>query len=182
MVFSREASQRAILSVGIDTSVARAAMGTAKPAFSMVSAFEPRTFQRSVLELPAGHGGSLTILEAETGSGKTEAAFARFLSLFHAGEVDGLYFALPTRTASTQIHARMLAAVTRAFAGAAAAPPVILAVPGYLRFNDRVGELQKITRERGELFAASWVRARGDRPPVIRCTPRACWVPPRTRG
>ena len=139
MVFAREASRRAILSVGIDTNAARAAMGTAKPAFSMVSPFEPRTFQRSILELPAGHGGSLTILEAETGSGKTEAAFGRFLSLFHAGEVDGLYFALPTRTAATQIHVRMRAAVTRAFAGAAAAPPVILAVPGYLRFDDLEG-------------------------------------------
>lgn len=139
MVFAREASQRVILSVGIDTSAARAAMGTAKPAFSMVSPFEPRTFQRSILELPAGHDGSLTILEAETGSGKTEAAFARFLSLFHAGEVDGLYFALPTRTAATQIHARMRDAVTRAFVGTAAAPPVILAVPGYLRFDDLEG-------------------------------------------
>jgi CRISPR-associated endonuclease/helicase Cas3 len=139
MVFAREASERAILRVGVDTSATRAAIGTAEPAFSMVSAFEPRTFQRSILALPAEHGGSLTILEAETGSGKTEAAFARFLSLFHVGEIDGLYFALPTRAAATQIHARMLAAVTRAFAGAATAPPVILAIPGYLRFDDREG-------------------------------------------
>src|SRR5271168_637311 len=139
MVFAREAARYAVLSVGIDTTATRISMGASKPAFSMVSAFEPRAFQRSVLELSAERGGSLTILEAETGSGKTEAAFARFLSLFHGGEVDGLYFALPTRTAATQIHARVRDAVTRAFAGAAAVPPVILAVPGYLRFDDREG-------------------------------------------
>jgi len=139
MVFAREAAHYAVMSVGIDTTATRISMGASKPSFSMVSAFEPRTFQRSVIELSAERGGSLTILEAETGSGKTEAAFSRFLSLFHAGEVDGLYFALPTRTAATQIHARMRDAVTRAFAGAAAVPPVILAVPGYLRFDDREG-------------------------------------------
>ena len=49
----------------------------------------------------------LAILEAETGSGKTEAALWRFKQLFEEGEVDGLYFALPTRIAATQIHRRV---------------------------------------------------------------------------
>lgn len=72
----------------------------------------------------------LVILESETGSGKTEAALWRFLQLFAAGKVDGLYFALPTRTAAAQLHRRV-----ERFANAvwdANAPEVILAVPGYL--------------------------------------------------
>src|SRR3546814_2111338 len=43
---------------------------------------------------------------AETGSGKTEAALWRFARLFAEGKVDGLYFAVPTRSAARQLHAR----------------------------------------------------------------------------
>ncbi|MBX6376089.1 MAG: hypothetical protein IRZ13_17915 [Acetobacteraceae bacterium] len=80
------------------------------------------------------------MLEAETGSGKTEAALARFLRLFHAGVVDGLYFALPTRTAAVQIHRRVTQAIARAFARSDSPPPVVLAVPGYLSVDDHVGQ------------------------------------------
>ena len=79
------------------------------------------------------------MLEAETGSGKTEAALARFLVLLHAGLVEGLYFALPTRTAATQIHERVVAATKRAFPNEATRPPVVLAVPGYLRVDEAEG-------------------------------------------
>ena len=51
----------------------------------------------------------VVVLEAETGSGKTEAALWRFLTLFRAGAVDGLYFALPTRTSAVQLHVRVQA-------------------------------------------------------------------------
>ncbi|MBV8093486.1 MAG: DEAD/DEAH box helicase [Acetobacteraceae bacterium] len=47
------------------------------------------------------------VLEAETGSGKTEAALWRFLHLFEQGLVDGIYFALPTRVAATQMFDRV---------------------------------------------------------------------------
>ncbi|OGQ25528.1 MAG: CRISPR-associated helicase Cas3' [Deltaproteobacteria bacterium RBG_16_71_12] len=55
------------------------------------------------------------------------------MALFGAGLVDGLYFALPTRTAATQIHGRLLEAAKLAFTSP---PPVVLAVPGYLRVDD----------------------------------------------
>jgi CRISPR-associated endonuclease/helicase Cas3 len=55
------------------------------------------------------------VLEAATGSGKTEAALAHFFRLFHAALVDGMYFALPTRVAATQIHQRVLRAIAHAF-------------------------------------------------------------------
>lgn len=78
----------------------------------------------------ATSAGRLLIIESETGSGKTEAALWRFTTLLTSGAVDGLYFALPTRTAAVQLHDRVTAFAARLWPGGA--PPVILAVPGYL--------------------------------------------------
>ncbi len=74
----------------------------------------------------------LLILESETGSGKTEAALIRYISLWREGIVDGLYFAVPTRAAAKQLHQRINRALGRLF------PPkswseVVLAIPGYLK-------------------------------------------------
>ncbi len=81
--------------------------------------------------------GSIVVIEAETGSGKTEAALIHFLHLFKAGQVDGLYFALPTRAAAVQIHRRIFMAFKSLLGDHA--PPVVLAVPGYLRVDDQEG-------------------------------------------
>jgi len=105
--------------------------------FADISEFSPRPAQSALWSLPT-QAPSLAILEAATGSGKTEAALGRFLRLFAAGEVDGLYFALPTRAAATQLHGRVYAAVQRALGSAA--PPVVLAVPGYHRVDDFEGQ------------------------------------------
>jgi CRISPR-associated endonuclease/helicase Cas3 len=87
--------------------------------------------QAAMLALPpAPAEGRICLIEDETGSGKTEAALIHFLRLFAEGAVDGMYFALPTRAAAVQIHGRIARRV-RCLLGAAA-PPVILAVPGYL--------------------------------------------------
>ena len=94
--------------------------------------YRPRSAQSSILTLPRDSGGSITVLEAETGSGKTEAVLARFVTLFEPGLVDGLYFALPTRSAATEMHRRIYEAAQRAFDNP---PPVVLAVPGYLRVD-----------------------------------------------
>ncbi len=76
----------------------------------------------------------LLILEAETGSGKTEAALWRFAQLFEAGKVDSLYFALPTRSAARQIHQRIHVVLDRLFDDDA--PEAVLAVPGYLQSGE----------------------------------------------
>src|SRR5690606_30704511 len=80
----------------------------------------------------------LVILEAETGSGKTEAALWRFARLFKAGQVDGLYFALPTRAAAKQIHDRVHMAMRRLFGEDA--PEPVLAVPGYFKTGEHEGQ------------------------------------------
>jgi len=106
--------------------------------------FEPRPAQSAMDEIPvaAPTEASLTVLESETGSGKTEAAIHRFAQLFRAGAVDGMYFALPTRTSATQIHRRVVDAVAAMFATLPAEdrPPVVLAVPGYLRVDEQEGQ------------------------------------------
>ena len=82
--------------------------------------------------------GSTVVIEAETGSGKTEAALWRFVALFGRGEVDSLYFALPTRTSAVQLHTRVQRMLDRVFG--ADAVQAVLAVPGYLRAGSLEGE------------------------------------------
>jgi len=140
MALARGQALQALAAVGLDVVGPRQGLGRARPSFAAISEHaEPAPAQEVTGTLPCERGGSLTILEAETGSGKTEAALLRFAQLFHAGCVDGLFFALPTRTAATQIHRRVLAAVERAFPSDQR-PPVVLAVPGYLRVDDVEGE------------------------------------------
>jgi len=138
MPLARERATLAAKAIGLDVTGCRSALGRSIPSFAAISSFRPRPAQQATLDLPVDPQGSLTVLEAETGSGKTEAALARFMRLFHAGQVDGLYFALPTRTAATQLHGRVLEAVRLAFPDDER-PPVVLAVPGYLRVDDREG-------------------------------------------
>lgn len=95
----------------------------------------PRPAQSAMLTLPpAPERGRAVVLEAETGSGKTEAALIHFLDLLRQGRVDGLYFALPTRAAAVQIQARVEKALKRCLGEAA--PPVGLAVPGYRKMGE----------------------------------------------
>ena len=137
---ARQRAQRAVRRLGLKPDGARASMGSTRPGFNTVFDDSPRPIQRVCTDLPDHPEGSLTILESETGSGKTEAALARFAQLFYAGLVDGLYFALPTRTAATQIHRRVVDAVRHAFPKPGCRPPVVLAVPGYLTVDDKTGQ------------------------------------------
>lgn len=95
---------------------------------------EPRPAQRAVGDLPASD--HLVLLEAETGSGKTEAALWRFATLRAADEVDALYFAVPTRAAARQLHRRVNAAMKRMFDPA---PEAVLAIPGQVMAGEARG-------------------------------------------
>lgn len=126
--WSRRHAEQAIRSIGLDIDPARRSVTGGLPSFGTIFDIDafPRPLQ-SVLadpDLPP-----LVIAESDTGSGKTEAAILHFLSLFGAGHVDGLYFALPTRVAARELYGRVLAAMQRVFGSDC--PPVLLAVPGY---------------------------------------------------
>ena len=139
--FALKRAAAALRWIGLDPEGSRARLGGGKPGFDRIlqPGHQPRPVQAVVHELSATTSGSLVVLEAETGAGKTEAALARYLALFHAGRVDGLYFALPTRTAATQLHRRVHQAIARVFDDDEDRPPVSLAVPGYLSVDETEG-------------------------------------------
>lgn len=113
-----------------------ATLGT--PPCDFASAFglpAPRGIQ-AVADDPAL--GPVALIEAETGSGKTEAALWRWLALRRAGAVDGLYFALPTRSAAVQLHGRVQKMLDRVFGPGDLA--AVLAVPGYIQAGDAQGQ------------------------------------------
>jgi CRISPR-associated endonuclease/helicase Cas3 len=124
MSFARRRAREALARIGFDPGDPRAALPA--PRFGHVSPFAPRPMQTAAGDLP----GRLAILESETGSGKTEAALWRFVRLFAAGEVDGLYFALPTRVAAVSLHKRVVRAVEQLWPDAVTRPRVTLAAPG----------------------------------------------------
>jgi len=139
MKFARPKAREAVVAMALDFPLASRMDTLSREPFERVApdGYLPRSAQAATVGLPHDTNGSITILEAETGSGKTEAVLARFVSLFEAGLVDGLYFALPTRSAATQMHRRVYEAARRAFA---TPPAVVLAVPGYPRVDDVQGE------------------------------------------
>lgn len=139
MPFARERARTVLRKTGIDTAAARSTLFPSPPDFRDVFNVQRlRPLQETVESLTLPEKESVMIIESETGSGKTEAAFRYFTRLFQSGEVDGIYFALPTRSAASQIHARIAAAAKGTFGEYA--PPVVLAVPGYLRVDDVSGE------------------------------------------
>lgn len=116
---------------------ARGLVPSATPPGDFAAAFgtAPFAFQS---EAAAADLGPVALIEAETGSGKTEAALWRWIELRRQGLVDGLFFALPTRSAAVQLHGRVNAMLRNVWG--AGAPEAVLAVPGYLRAGDAEGQ------------------------------------------
>ena len=123
---ARERAARRIAEIGLDMQ-GRSLAGAAT--FGLVSPHpRPNAAQSKISDVPTD--AQLVILEAETGAGKTEAALLRFAKLWEAGEVEGMYFSVPTRAAAQQLHGRVNAALGRMFG--ANAPEAVLAIPGML--------------------------------------------------
>ena len=129
---ARDAAKCAIRAVGLDIAAQRRSVtSTGIPAFAKLFGIDdgaPNAIQQAAQDTPLTH--PLTIIESETGSGKTEAALWRFARMYEQRLVDGLYFALPTRAAAAQIHGRVQRFID-ALLPEEHRPPVVLAVPGY---------------------------------------------------
>lgn len=120
---ARSAAQKVLLAIGLDVKT-RAAPHTD---FQTITGFsDPNPAQVAIARISAED--RLVILEAETGSGKTEAALLRFARLVEVGAVSGMYFAVPTRAAARQLHGRVNNALGRMFGDTA--PEAVLAIPG----------------------------------------------------
>ncbi len=120
-------ARHALRAVGLDVDDAGVRSGARACDFSEVFGVPtPRPMQAAMGDAGLGQ---VVVLEAETGSGKTEAALWRFLHLWRAGKVDALYFALPTRVAASQLYERVLRFVNSVWP---VNPPVtVRALPGY---------------------------------------------------
>lgn len=136
-----DACQRAsevLRAMRIDMEDLRSDLRQRSPCFGDV--FDGKTPSHVQMQTARLDLGPLLTLEAETGSGKTEAALWRFKTLFEAGEVDALCFLLPTRVSATAIYGRLRTFLDALFPDQARRPSVVLAVPGYLRANGNEGE------------------------------------------
>ncbi len=124
----------AVHTIGLDVTPWRGELLKTPPDFNITFAVpEARPMQTAAAELSLE---SIVVLEAETGSGKTEAALWRFVQLFQAGRVDSLYFALPTRVAASQLYQRVFDMVKRLWP--VDAPVVVRALPGYEAADDQI--------------------------------------------
>jgi len=124
----------AVLTIGLDVTPWRQELVNVPPTFN--TAFNvpsARPMQLAAADLSLG---SLVVLEAETGSGKTEAALWRFIRLFQESKIDSLYFALPTRVAASQLYQRILDLVKRLWPKDG--PVVVRALPGYEAADDQI--------------------------------------------
>jgi CRISPR-associated endonuclease/helicase Cas3 len=95
---------------------------------ALLGQFQARAAQVAMLKLPLTE--HLVVIEAPTGSGKTEAALIWADRLVAASLVDGMYFAVPTRSAATELHDRISKVMGRVHA--ALLGRVVRAVPGML--------------------------------------------------
>lgn len=128
--------------------------------FAAAFGFDPRGVQG---QAAADDLDPVALIEAETGSGKTEAALWRWLELRRAGQVDGLFFALPTRSAAVQLHGRVNKMLATVWGDNA--PEAVLAVPGYLRAGDAEGQALPGYEVRWDdgTSDARWAAERGNR-------------------
>ena len=134
---ARQRAREVLVAMRIDLEASRHDLQRRKLSFPDIFDVPPRDMQ-----VHAGRTdlSQLVVIEAETGSGKTEAALWRFKTLFEAGEVDALCFLLPTRVSATAMAQRVQTFVERLFPDASLRPGAVLAVPGYLRAIGHEGE------------------------------------------
>jgi len=78
--------------------------------------YTPRGIQTVLSKLPLKSG--LTIVESDTGSGKTEFALAYASELVFAGLADGIVFGLPTQATANGLFSRIGHAANKLFPGA----------------------------------------------------------------
>ena len=125
---AREWAKQAVDAIGLNLSAQRCDFkGVPKFGTLFDIPGSPNAIQEAAHEKSLNQ--KLVIIESETGSGKTEAALWRFAHMYEEGLVDGLYFALPTRSAAFQIHGRVKRFIRILFPRGT--PPVVCAVPGY---------------------------------------------------
>ncbi|MBN2569844.1 MAG: CRISPR-associated helicase/endonuclease Cas3 [Deltaproteobacteria bacterium] len=116
----------------------------------------PRSVQTMVDQLPLKTG--LSVVEAPTGSGKTEAALAYAWRIIDAGLADSIVFALPTQATANAMLDRITILAKRLFNDH---PNVVLA-HGFAKFNKTFADLKHralkgYEQEDGWIQCAKWL-------------------------
>ncbi len=112
----------------------------------------PRPLQLLIETLPLEP--ALTIVEAPTGTGKTEAALAHAWRLVVAGLADSIIFALPTQATANAMFDRLEKVATVLFADS----PNLLLAHGYARYNEQFAELKKRNKKEDGEEQDGWVK------------------------
>ncbi|MFZ1431148.1 MAG: CRISPR-associated helicase Cas3' [Geminicoccaceae bacterium] len=137
--FARARSVTVLSAVGLGASLQSSGNAWAVPTFDTQFGFPPRSAQAAMDRLALPPQGSVVLLESETGSGKTEAALRWATRLIAAQRVDGVFFAVPLRSAAVQLHKRMQRWLDQTFV--ALRQEALLAVPGYMQMGDAEGRI-----------------------------------------
>ncbi|MFO8071974.1 MAG: CRISPR-associated helicase/endonuclease Cas3 [Polyangia bacterium] len=117
---------------------------------------KPRGVQRLIESWPLAPG--LTLIEASTGSGKTEAALRYAARLIDAGMADGIVFALPTQATANAMFSRIVDVSAKLFKEGA---DLVLA-HGKARFNPLFRQIKQ-----GSPKSAS---AQGEEEATVQCS------------
>ncbi|MSM41137.1 MAG: CRISPR-associated helicase/endonuclease Cas3 [Geobacter sp.] len=112
----------------------------------------PRSLQTLVDALPLQAG--LTLVEAPTGSGKTEAAMAYAWRLVAAGLADSIVFALPTQATANAMLGRLQRIAPLLFAD----NPNLLLAHGMARFNDTFTAIKHVAIDGYDPEEDGWVQ------------------------
>jgi len=119
------------------------------------STISPRSLQTLVDDLPLRTGS--TLVEAPTGSGKTEAALGYAWRIISAGLADSIIFALPTQATANAMLGRLMRIAPLLFDN-----PNLLLAHGSARFNDtftaiKHAALDGFEREDGWVQCSQWL-------------------------
>ena len=133
---ARNRAQQAVDSIGLNITEQRQHYNARQKPADIFGFNKLRPLQEAVASAPLDK--QALILEAETGAGKTEAALLRFKNLYENGLVDGMYFAVPTRSAAIQLQARIDRFIKTVF-DSDPNLPVVLAVPGFYQAGSATG-------------------------------------------
>jgi len=119
--------------------------------------YTPYPMQQKIIELGAGlEGPAMVIIEAPTGSGKTEAALTIADQWAEQSQQQGTYIGMPTRATSNQMFGRFTRMLRHRYPGEVVNAQLI---HGQARWSDNVRSLQLTSpgdEEAGAVVAMQW--------------------------